>query len=215
MNNKTISQLKQRARELKRETGISHYEALNTIACDNGTVDWAQLMRHIAATRTVVQTLSIPRSWSHSFHRIAIEGLEFCGTVGIDGPHIIGPNNLSGVALGVCSLVQFERDEPTYRAHAGEWWICKYSSEARVNITKLTPAGRRALSVEFGIAEGVSRGDDGGRGFLRSPAFQALVNWVRLHPRISRTLASHGSPYIPHWYEQARDALAKEPPKPR
>ncbi len=134
-----------------------------------------------------------------------------------EGPYLNGAvhsfKSLEGggqVALGVCGIVRFEEDVAYMRVSAGEWWVCKYTRESRIPVSALSPQGRNALAYEFGIAHGPTGiSDDHGRRFLKSPAFSSLKEWVRLHPRLARTLSKSHAPYVPGWYEYATD---QEPP---
>lgn len=49
MNRLQVSKLRQTARQLKRSIGITHYEALDRIAHDNGFSSWSDLQSSVAA----------------------------------------------------------------------------------------------------------------------------------------------------------------------
>lgn len=217
MDNTLISKLKQAARALKREAGLTHTEALDQIAQHEGSRDWAHLMcQSPAAQLAPVTLLPIPKSRTEIFHHVEIEGMDFTALVSVDwGLFINGPKDSAAcgyqgqVNLGVCGVVNFEDGSRwNHRVSSGSWWICKYQDEARIDVTRLTDAGRRALANEFGFAFGDDEdADDFGRRFKKSPAFDALVAWVQSHPRLAKQANEYRDPYVPHWYERVMEKL--------
>lgn len=214
MDTTQISKLKQAARSLKRESALTHTEALDQIAQREGARDWAHLMRQAPTPHLApVTLLPIPKSRREIFHHVAIEGMAFTAIVSVAwGLFLNGPNDFAGrgqVNLGVCGITHFTQGHPrSMRAQPGDWWVCKYVSEARINVTRLTDAGRRALAHEFGLALGHDEdADDFGHRFKHSPAFDALVAWVKTHPRIAKRASTYGDPYVPQWYDRVMEVL--------
>lgn len=226
MDTTQISKLKQEARTLKRQAGVSHAEALDQIAKNNGAHDWAHLMRSsgsnsIASSVVLATRLDIPKSKNLMFHRVQIEGMEFSGSLSRTGTlYIASPDRWDrrdkGVSyLGACRLHKFEDCDGigTFmsRVIPGQWWLCKHRVEPNINISDLSDEGRSALAIEFGVLEGLREREDGGSKFLSSPAFVSLCEWTRHHPRIAKSLASQGSYYVPNWYDKATQYLSAHP----
>lgn len=215
MDTTQISKLKQDARALKRETGLTHTEALDQIARREGVQDWAHLMRlSTAAQCAQVTVLSIPKSRTDIFHQVEIEGMEFTAIVSVSwGLFLNGPKRMGvgagQVKLGVCGITHIVHEEQLRgRVRLGDWWVCKYDNEARIDVTRLSNAGRHALAHEFGLALGNEEvADDFGRRFKKSPAFDALVAWVLNHPRMARRASAYRDPYVPQWYERVMEEL--------
>lgn len=165
-------------------------------------------MSTLVSDRAIVKPLPSPKSWTDVFHHVQIEHLKFRGLIFKGGPLIEATdrewNQCAGqVSLGVCGITYFEQAYPSYHVRPNSWWIVKYSSEARINITSLSERGRAALAHEFGIAIRGEESDDFGAKFLTSPAFTGLMGWVKAHPRKAREYAQHHSPYVQGWYEMA------------
>lgn len=236
MNTVEVSKLRQRARQLKRVSDLTHYQALDQVAKEEGFPSWTTLMKAAAdsagqgpATTPIarsvpdrdlatVTTHPIPKSWSGIFHHVQIERMRFRGGISREGPHIDGTmdewreNTFGQVALGVCGIAHFDRgDDLFHRVHADSWWICKYTSEARINISSLSERGRAALAHEFGIGVRPFEGDAFGGRFLLSPAFLSLTSWVKAHPRLAREFAQGPSPYVHGWYEKATGTALSRP----
>lgn len=213
MDTHQISKLKQAARALKRESGLAHTDALDQIARREGARDWAQLMRQSAAAQqSPITLLPIPKARSEIFHHVEIEGMAFTATVSVDwGLFLDGPKELGGgqVNLGVCGITHFTQGEHMWqRVNPGDWWVCKYDAEARINVTSLTDGGRRALAHEFGLAFGEDEdADDFGHRFKKSPAFDALVAWAQAHPRLAKQASAYRDPYVPQWYQLVMEKL--------
>jgi hypothetical protein len=116
------------------------------------------------------------------------------------------------VSLGHAVEIHFIDSFPVSNIHyciAREpgWWICKYGpEEPRININKLTEAGRYTLAHHFGIPI-YPRADEhpnmgfpvewklpkylylpnGDILFYLSPAFTDLCDWGNAHPRLARS----------------------------
>jgi len=209
-----ISKLKQDARALKRETGLTHTEALDQIARREGAHDWAHLMRMSPDAQCAqVTVLPIPKTRTEIFHHVEIEGMDFTSFVSVNwGLFLRGPKEVGGageVNLGVCGITQFTNGGQLWdRINPGDWWVCKYNAEARINISSLTDRGRHALAREFGLALGDDEdADDYGRRFKKSPAFDALVAWVQAHPLMAKRASAYRDPYVPQWYERVMEVL--------
>ena len=210
-----ISKLKQDARALKRDTGLTHTEALDQIARREGAYDWAHLMRRPPAAQCAeVTVLPIPKTRTDIFHHVEIEGMDFTAIVSVDwGLFLNGPKKMGGAAgqvnLGVCGITHFTNGgHPWDGIHPGDWWVCKYRAEERINVTRLTDRGRHALAREFGLALGDDEdADDFGRRFKKSPAFDSLVVWVQTHPLLAKRASAYRDPYVPQWYERVIEVL--------
>lgn len=137
----------------------------------------------------------------------------FEGVMTASGPAVSCQINGS-VALGVSGLRQFQ---PTAfrsrRPSPHGWWVVKYYAEERIFLPGFDHAAIRELSDEFGLvilADGKTDPTERIRQhyFFTSPAWDALCQWVMLHPRLAKAHASY-DPYLPRWYERAiLEALA-------
>ena len=217
MDTTQISKLKQAARALKRDAGLTHTEALDQIAKLEGASDWAHLMRHtVDQPMALVTKRPIQKSKHRVFHSIQIEDMDFTAIVSeLHGLFLNGPTARSGyvhgqVALGVCKITHFP-DGPVRAGgrivRPGDWWVCKYQIENRINVTSLSDDGRLALAREFGFPHGNRQRSYYNDNFLESPAFDALVDWVEQRPRLAKRAGTHSGPYIHGWYERALEVL--------
>ncbi|AZG11957.1 hypothetical protein [Cupriavidus pauculus] len=143
------------------------------------------------------------------FHRANFGGLLCKGFVTSDGPYITcGDGWMDSTPLGVSMLRKFQPHPKNGRPQKEGWWLVKYSSEARVDLTRFSETQIQQLSKEFGIvvAGEAEYGDDEER-FFSSPAWSALQDWARSHPELAKDLAE-GASYLPGWYQRAKRKAA-------
>ncbi|MBA9888347.1 hypothetical protein D7S82_15900 [Ralstonia pickettii] len=132
--------------------------------------------------------------------------MEFQGLISADGPYISCKNRSGGVALGVCGLRKFAPVDYNNRSCQHGWWLVKYDSEARLDLTDFSDSDVKDLSEAFGIAllpphllvAQQVRQDF----FFKSRAGEALFAWVRAHPRLASQHASYEA-YLPGWHSKA------------
>lgn len=218
MNPTEISKLRQSARQLKRAMGITHTEALDQVSRTAGHRDWAALMAAApalepATRRSLITLFPTPKAWArYVFHAVRVEGMLFRATMyDCDGPFLEASHGArwhdhgGQVSLGVCQLTHFDTTHQ-WRLHREErgWWICKYSGEARIDVNRLSDAGRRALTHEFGLPEWPAETSSLGDNFYASPAFVSLVAWSRAHPQVARRAAAGRSTYVGDWYSRTQ-----------
>lgn len=143
---------------------------------------------------------------NRQFYSASIRGLEFHGLIGADGPYITCKNRYGGVALGVCGLRKFTPGDYVGQSGQHGWWLVKYDSEARLDLTDFSDSDAKALSEAFGIvllpqhllvAEQVRQDY-----FFKSRAGEALFAWVRDHPRLASQHACYEA-YLPGWHSKA------------
>ena len=79
---------------------------------------------------------------------------------------------MDSTPLGVSMLRKFQPHPKNGRPQKEGWWLVKYSSEARVDLTRFSETQIQQLSKEFGIvvAGEAEYGDDEER-FFSSPAW--------------------------------------------
>lgn len=140
------------------------------------------------------------------FFSTTIRGLEFQGAMSGDGPYVSCHARFGGVALGVCGLRKFSPDQYHNRPGRPGWWLVKYESEARLDLTDFSDSEAGQLSDAFGIvllpeypmvAESVRQDY-----FFTSPAWEALRSWSRAHPRLAKQYSENDG-YLPGWYERS------------
>ena len=153
----------------------------------------AQIWLAMQANRPVATVVrNKPRG--AAVHDVSIEGQRF--SVGICGNSLlVGSGGGWSCALGVASINDKNLD-------GNGWAICKYWNQRHVDL-RLSDAGRRALSLEFGLPivpevgylqmRELSEADC----FYLSPAFDSLIAWAAAHPRKVRTL--FGDSYLGLW----------------
>ena len=106
------------------------------------------------------------------------------------GPHIrlhsVDGEEITGrCPLGVSTISCAER-AVHLPDDVRQWYLCRYESEAVINLCNLSEAGRRWLSLEFGLPIlSLSTGllQHQAWYFYRSKAYAALVNWARNNPK--------------------------------
>lgn len=115
------------------------------------------------------------------YYDVTIEGSRFQAVVASD-PYITRKDRGDWCQLGVASIQ--EAGGPGSQNDFKKWMVCKYSaSEGRIDISQLSAAGRRALSITFGIPIGVTREFHESYAFYASSAFDGLVEWAKRRPR--------------------------------
>src|SRR5690606_32453870 len=100
-----------------------------------------------------IESLSLPRTRADVFHRVRIDGIVFSGLLIPEGPYLQTERpERRGVALGACGMAQLPQGSRGMNGvPVSGWWICKYSvSEPRIDVSALSPLGRKLLTREFG-----------------------------------------------------------------
>lgn len=149
---------------------------------------------------------------NRTFYSMSIHGLEFQGVISADGPYIACDDaRVGGVALGVCGFRKFRPDYQRNPKGLHGWWLVKYESEARLNLTDFSDSDVRRLSDAFGIVllhEDHPHVTNSVRQnyFFTSPAWEALRGWSQRHPRLASQHARNDM-YLPRWYEKAVASL--------
>ena len=155
---------------------------------------------------------------SSTFYQTVIGGVSFQGLMSGDGPAIALASGRSA-PLGRATSIRFVSDErevaemipasartlevETLR-EVGEksWWVVKYLTEPKIDLSGLSDADRRQLAREFGIAIGDDYEDQREALFFGSPAFRGLLRWVHEHPKQARKCSTRDG-YLNGWYERA------------
>ena len=138
------------------------------------------------------------------FYVTVIGGRKFESVLSADGPYISCGNE--GVALGTCtSIDQLGPDiglvVHSRRVKPNSWWVTKYHTQPRITLEGMTDLERRQLAEEFGIR--VGRKEPTTEPFWDSPAFHALVAWIK-GERFAAASFRDSNSYLPGWYEAAR-----------
>ena len=137
---------------------------------------------------------------SSTFFSTTICGQQFHGVLGKSGPYISGQNDVA--SLGVCSIIFSNEQSPTgfYLAKYGDSW------QTNIHLKGFTEKDVDIFSAEFGIPKGHIPEE---HNFYRSPAFDALCDWVSNNPKFSKRIARQDAPYLPDWYQRAINKIFK------
>jgi hypothetical protein len=154
---------------------------------------------------------SVPR------YRSTLDGRKFFVGFSVDGPYV--SDGEDGVSIGVSSIVKLATPSQlpdlmnwnTKWVLPARWVVVKYSDEIRIDLSYLSEQGRLEFSRRFGVPiSGRLHGvlDDGAL-FFQSPAFQALCEWAKAHPRLAKRIEDY-CPYIPALSTEIARAVGKE-----
>lgn len=174
------------------------------------------------AKRNVYKTIPQTELRGSEFFGIEIGGYRLVAKLSADGPYIKGRRSRSpsfmddGVALGSCTCLIFLDAHDVGRIHAGSGkvteglWICKYGpNEPRISLNDLTRDQAEIVSTLFGIPWNVEYHSNGSE-FYDSPAWPALVQYVKKHPRISARYSEMNS-YVGNWLGNAKAEMLRGP----
>ncbi len=137
------------------------------------------------------------------FYVTVINGRKFEGVLSAGGPSIAC--GIKGVALGTCTSIDqlgpdIESVVDARPVEPNSWWVTKYHTQPRITLEGMTDLQRRQLADEFGIR--VGRDEPITEPFWDSPAFHALVAWVKRERFAAASFRSSNS-YLPGWHEAA------------
>ena len=149
-----------------------------------------------------------------TFVDISIEGQRFIAAVTKSGPYVGCKGRLTGdCALGVASI---NFCKPFYGAgDRGQeaWRVCKYHTQGHIDLPPLTESGLRSLAYHFGLPL-VPRDPvtisiiPTEWAFYVSPAFDALVEWAKSHPR--KIKKAEPNDYLWNWPRAALSGAAED-----
>jgi hypothetical protein len=150
-----------------------------------------------------------------TFYTTEMGGVLFEGIVSGDGPMIYCEPH--GVNIGLCTSI--EKLSPSLSSFcknvpADSWWVAKYKTQPRIDLSRLDRAGRGELARRFGIPF-KSNVNDSITMFWESPAGDALVEWMKKYPRKAKAYEA-GWVYLHGWPGRSTGLkAAAEPPRPR
>jgi hypothetical protein len=139
------------------------------------------------------------------FFKIHLGSREFLGILTKSGPFIHAarahfPTYGESMPLGCATYIA----ERTDNSDSPSWWLAKYGTQPMISLQGLRATDLAALSDAFGI-EFYDHNYGTRKQFYDSPAFFALADWVREHPRAAATSAMF-NPHLPTWRERASAA---------
>jgi hypothetical protein len=142
------------------------------------------------------------------FHSAVIEGMEFYAIMSVEGPYVATEPPGGGVALGRSTSICFlETPGSNSRNRQPHWAVVKYGDQERIDLSRLSPDGRKQLSQEFGIPIcEISSYEAKDEFFRSSAAFRGLCEWARSHPRLYTQYSPHQN-YLPGWPKMVAEAL--------
>lgn len=137
----------------------------------------SQYLRELSTLGVAPATIHEPRG--DVFLNVSIEGERFQAFAKSD-PHIAKKDNGGWCQLGVASIARSCGLNGTYE----RWMVCKYGpSEGRVDLSKLSDAGRHSFALMLGVPIGPLGRLESVYTFYASPAFVGLVEWAKRRPR--------------------------------
>lgn len=200
------------ALRIAHDAGFRFSEAADSIA-RRLTSDCVHLLDSSAPGKNEAVCLPPPRP---IFYRTVIERRRFHAGLSVDGPYVADEED--DVQIGVSCIVELPTINPISTAATSEvfkriepirpFFVVKYGRQKRIRLTSLSDAGRQEFSQKFGVPFGeYPHGlDDHGDSFFRSAAFQALVKWVKSHPKAAGRLALIEQYYVPKLLEKLETA---------
>lgn len=230
-----VEKLRAEAKTLSKSLGQQLAKCLDAVARAHGYSSWKHVTQAAAATRAAATSAAhapaIPASDDEDangyfsrleknglagvqyrpvkgdvFLDLTIEGQRFQGCMTGGGPIVIGGRELDEwVQIGPSTIALVnERHEQQVAEYMA---ICKYDDQPRVSLEVLSSAGVNRLAVEFGL---VLTGPAWSHlhehsVFYESKGFEALVRWVRAHPRMWKRCGN--GDYLFELTQRVNDAL--------
>jgi hypothetical protein len=144
-----------------------------------------------------------------TFIDVTIEGVRFIAAVTTHGPYIGDKLGTGSCQMGVASI---NYCDGFFRSTGERWYVCKYNNQSRIDLSRLSDAGRRALAYEFGIPivhnciEAFFQPTE--VAFYASKAFAALCSWAAAHPKKIRRFERNA--YLGDWPKAALSGIAAD-----
>lgn len=138
------------------------------------------------------------------FHSASFDGEKFEAYVSDQGIDLIHEKcKLTGCSqhapIGSCTSIQAL---PLRGSEPKQWCVVKYTNQPRIGLTCLSSSAVKELAKEFGLPIGPDQYDpEASMLFFKSPAFRALQQWAKAHPKLAKQCQNSG-PYLPSWQEE-------------
>ena len=142
------------------------------------------------------------------FHTFKIGDLNFLVMMKITGPYVACENDGQGgrlIAIARSLSIRYEtpRYNPfrhfPYDGRTG-WWLIKYDNEYLLDLTSLSDDQAHEFAAEMGLPIRSSRPKPPHVLFNHCPAWEALVEWAKAHPRLVKRYKD--SKEFFDWYAQ-------------
>lgn len=119
------------------------------------------------------------------FHTLTLGNLHFEALMTDLGPYLGCRENGPLVSISPSLTVRYANKFEDMGPQDSGWWLVKYRSEFRINLTSLNDHQAQAFAAEFGFPIDPSMGAGVPDLFNRCPAWSALVEWAKKHPKLA------------------------------